>query len=126
MTDFAQRSEEGGTGQGSDNPRKQRHHRGHDRRPEGIGQERSFFDALFHSVSALSLEGPAARPNDHPHDQPGGAGILGVLATDLGRFTYCPPVEGLRMFIAALLLGGIKEKDIERMVKINPARLLGL
>jgi hypothetical protein len=49
-----------------------------------------------------------------------------VLATDLGRFTYCPPVEGLRMFIAALLLGGIKEKDIERMVKINPARLLGL
>jgi hypothetical protein len=49
-----------------------------------------------------------------------------VIATDLGRFTYSPPVEGLRMFIAALLLGGIKEKDIERMVKINPASLLGL
>lgn len=49
-----------------------------------------------------------------------------VLATDLGRFTYPPPVEGLRMFIAALLLGGIKEKDLERMVKTNPASLLGL
>lgn len=49
-----------------------------------------------------------------------------VIATDLGRFTYTPPVEGLRMFIAALLLGGIKEKDLEQMVKINPAYLLGL
>jgi len=49
-----------------------------------------------------------------------------VLGTDLGRFTYPPPVEGLRMFIAGLLLGGVKEKDIERMVRINPAYLLGL
>jgi hypothetical protein len=49
-----------------------------------------------------------------------------VLGTDLGRFTYPPPVEGLRMFIADLLLGGIKETDIERMVKTNPAYLLGL
>jgi hypothetical protein len=49
-----------------------------------------------------------------------------VLATDLGMFSSCRPVEGLRMFIAALLLGGIPDKDIERMVKINPAFLLGL
>ncbi len=49
-----------------------------------------------------------------------------VIATDLGRFNYCPPVEGLRMFIADLLLSGMKEKEIEKMVKINPARLLGL
>ena len=49
-----------------------------------------------------------------------------VLATDLGRFSYCTPVEGLRMFIAAMLMAGIKDKDIERMVKINPAHLLGL
>jgi hypothetical protein len=49
-----------------------------------------------------------------------------VLATDLGRFTYVPPVEGMRMFIAGLLVGGINEKDIETMVKNNPAYLLGL
>jgi len=50
----------------------------------------------------------------------------GVLATDLGMFNYPPPVEGLRMFIAGLLMGGIEEKHLERMVKINPAFLLNL
>ncbi len=49
-----------------------------------------------------------------------------VLATDLGSFHYPPPVEGLRMFIAQMLMGGIKEKDVEQMVKINPAFLLNL
>jgi len=49
-----------------------------------------------------------------------------VLSTDLGRFNYPPPVEGLRMFIAGLLLGGIKEKDIEKMAKVNPSYLLTL
>jgi hypothetical protein len=49
-----------------------------------------------------------------------------VLATDLGGFTFPPPVEGMRMFIASLLLGGVKEKDIERMAKINPSNLLAL
>jgi hypothetical protein len=49
-----------------------------------------------------------------------------ILATDLGRFNYVMPVEGMRMFISALLLAGIAEKDIEKMAKINPAYLLGL
>jgi len=49
-----------------------------------------------------------------------------VLATDMGRFNYAPPVEGMRMFIAALLMAGITEKDIEKMVKINTAYLLSL
>lgn len=49
-----------------------------------------------------------------------------VLATDLGRINYPLPVEGMRTFLAILLLAGIQEKDIERMVKINPAYLLGL
>lgn len=49
-----------------------------------------------------------------------------VLATDVGRFNSVLPVEGMRMFIADLLLAGIAEKDIEKMVKINPAYLLGL
>ncbi len=49
-----------------------------------------------------------------------------VLATDLGRINYPSPVEGMRTFLAILLLAGIPEKDIERMVKLNPAYLLGL
>jgi microsomal dipeptidase-like Zn-dependent dipeptidase len=49
-----------------------------------------------------------------------------VLGTDLGRFNYPQPVEGLRMFIAGLLLGGMEEKDIEKMAKVNPSYLLGL
>lgn len=49
-----------------------------------------------------------------------------VLATDLGRFNYVPPVEEMRMFIAALLMVGTSEKDIEKMVKVNPSCLLGL
>ena len=49
-----------------------------------------------------------------------------VLSTDLGSFNYPPAVEGLRMFITAMLMGGIKEKDVEQMVKINPAFLLNL
>ena len=49
-----------------------------------------------------------------------------VLASDLGRINYPSPVEGMRTFLAILLLAGIPEKDIERMVKVNPASLLGL
>jgi len=49
-----------------------------------------------------------------------------VLATDLGRINYPLPVDGLCTFIAILLLAGIPEGDIERMIKINPAYLLGL
>ena len=48
-----------------------------------------------------------------------------VLATDGGIINYPPPVECMRMFISGLLMGGIKEKDIETMVKINPGYLLG-
>jgi hypothetical protein len=49
-----------------------------------------------------------------------------VLATDLGGFNYPTAVEGLRMFVTAMLMGGMKEKDVEQMVKINPAYLLNL
>ena len=49
-----------------------------------------------------------------------------VLATDGGTINYPPPVECMRMFIAGLLMGGIKENDLEKMVKINPGYLLGV
>lgn len=49
-----------------------------------------------------------------------------VMATDFGQFFNPSPVEGLRMFIGALLNKGISPEDIQTMVQTNPARLLGL
>ena len=49
-----------------------------------------------------------------------------VLSTDLGQ-AYSPvPVEGFRMFLAALLKCGVTPAEIQVMACRNPARLLGL
>jgi len=49
-----------------------------------------------------------------------------IMSTDLGQ-SYNPPApEGMRMFIATLLRKGLEAKEIEMMVKTNPAKLLGL
>ncbi len=48
------------------------------------------------------------------------------LASDLGQ-AYAPvPVEGYRMFLAALLKCGVTDKEIKLMTHDNPATLLGL
>ena len=49
-----------------------------------------------------------------------------IMSTDLGQIWNPPPVEGLRIFIVTLLKYGITENEINLMIKINPARLLGL
>ena len=49
-----------------------------------------------------------------------------ILSTDLGQINNPAPVAGMRMMIAAMLDNGLTEKEIEIMVKTNPARLLGL
>jgi len=49
-----------------------------------------------------------------------------ILTTDFGQIENPPAPEGLRAFIGVLLEGGIDEKEIETMVKTNPARLLNL
>jgi hypothetical protein len=49
-----------------------------------------------------------------------------IMATDYGVYTMAPPVEGFREFIALMLDLGISEKDIVKMVKSNPEKLLGL
>ena len=48
------------------------------------------------------------------------------MSTDLGQAHNPAPAEGMRMMIATMLKCGITEKEIELMVKVNPARLLGL
>jgi len=47
-----------------------------------------------------------------------------VLAADGGLPQAVSPVEGMRMLITMLLNSGIPDRDIELMVKTNPARLL--
>ena len=49
-----------------------------------------------------------------------------IIATDFGVYTLPDPVEGLREFIASLLDLGIPADDIQKLVKSNPEKLLGL
>ena len=49
-----------------------------------------------------------------------------VLATDFGQPENPSPVEGLQRYIAGLMELGIGQTDIDRMVRTNPAWLLGL
>ncbi len=49
-----------------------------------------------------------------------------IIATDFGVYTLPEPVEGLREFIACLLDLGVSVDDIGKLVKTNPADLLGL
>ena len=49
-----------------------------------------------------------------------------IMSTDLGQALNPAPAEGMRMMIATMLGCGLTEKEIELMVKVNPAKLLGL
>ena len=54
-----------------------------------------------------------------------GAGAF-VLSTDMGQVGLPLPPDGLARFAAALRAEGISDRDLDRMIKENPARLLGL
>jgi hypothetical protein len=49
-----------------------------------------------------------------------------IISTDLGQSYNLPAPEGMRLFIATLLRKGLEAREIEMMVKTNPAKLLGL
>jgi len=49
-----------------------------------------------------------------------------ILATDMGQVGIPLPVDGLAAFAAGLRQQGIADRDLDRMLKENPARLLGL
>ena len=49
-----------------------------------------------------------------------------ILSTDFGQITNPPPVEGMRMYIEAMLGFGITEDEIITMINTNPAKALGL
>jgi hypothetical protein len=49
-----------------------------------------------------------------------------ILSTDLGQAHNPSPPEGFRVFIAAMLQQGFADAEVARMVKDNPAQILGL
>jgi hypothetical protein len=48
-----------------------------------------------------------------------------ILATDLGQTTAPYPDDGLATYVGKLLDNGFRERDVQRMVRDNPAQLLG-
>ncbi len=49
-----------------------------------------------------------------------------VLTTDSGQITSPPPIECMREWVEMLTVRGFTKREIDTMIKINPARLLGL
>jgi hypothetical protein len=49
-----------------------------------------------------------------------------VLSTDLGQQGMMTPPDGIENAVAALRGAGVTQSDIDKMMKRNPARLLGL
>jgi microsomal dipeptidase-like Zn-dependent dipeptidase len=47
-----------------------------------------------------------------------------VIGSDCGHFAFPAPVEAMRLFITGMLMRGILDKDVEKMVKTNPSELL--
>ena len=50
-----------------------------------------------------------------------------VLSTDFGQIFNPPPTEGFHMMLATMLqFSNLSENELKIMVKINPAKILGL
>lgn len=49
-----------------------------------------------------------------------------ILSTDLGRKPDPLPAEGYKLFVEKLMNEGISQREIDLMMKQNPARLLGI
>ena len=49
-----------------------------------------------------------------------------IMSTDFGGPAHPSVAEGMRLFITTMLKNGLSPEEITRMVKLNPARLLGL
>ena len=47
-----------------------------------------------------------------------------IATTRFGNIELPPPAEGMRMFVACLLEKGFSEKDINKLVKENPKKLI--
>ena len=49
-----------------------------------------------------------------------------ILSTDFGQIFNPPAPEGFHMMLAIMLMFGLAEEDLKLLVKVNPAKILGL
>ncbi len=49
-----------------------------------------------------------------------------VIASDCGQMKNPPPADALHLFLTMLLEAGMEAKQLEYMIRTNPARILGL
>ena len=49
-----------------------------------------------------------------------------ILSTDMGQNANPSPPEGFRSMVGTMLQFGLSEKELETLVKTNPARILGI
>ena len=49
-----------------------------------------------------------------------------ILATDFGQIFNPPATEGFHMMLAIMLMFGLSEDELRILVKVNPAKILGL
>jgi hypothetical protein len=72
------------------------------------------------------------RPSDSPDIKKYAQAIrqvgpeFSLISSDLGNKTYPAHTDGLLGFLQALKAQGITVEELDRMVKVNPAKLLGL
>ena len=48
-----------------------------------------------------------------------------IVTSDFGQWMNPPPAEGMRMAIASLMQQGMSSEELTKLVKTNPARVLG-
>ncbi|MGQ9637751.1 MAG: DUF6282 family protein [Thermodesulfobacteriota bacterium] len=86
-----------------------------------LAQEGFFFDRCFPTprTSPLTMEEMAKRIRE--------VGVTTtILTSDFGQPENPVPVDGLRSYIQQLVQLGFSDREIDQMVKINPAKLLNL
>jgi predicted metal-dependent phosphotriesterase family hydrolase len=49
-----------------------------------------------------------------------------IIGSDFGQVLHMDSIDGMRVFIRALLAFGIKEKEVKIMLHDNPAKLMYL
>jgi predicted TIM-barrel fold metal-dependent hydrolase len=49
-----------------------------------------------------------------------------IIGTDMGQYFNPPCTEGFHMMLSIMLMFGLSEEQLKIIVKINPAKILGL
>lgn len=99
--------------------------------PTALQQELAHIDGIFFERcynAALSSDGEA-RPEGLAYiaQQIRTVGVDStILSSDLGQPANPPPVAGFARYVRALRDQGISEAALDRMIRHNPARILGL